>query len=266
MSKINYNENLIGKRFNKLVVIEKLEEYTTNNGHRGYRKWKCVCDCGKAVTPSSFNLLRGISGSCGISGCGAKHAKDESLIGKKFGKLSVINLLEDRKYHQKHWLCLCECGKTAKVITTSLNSGSTTHCGCGKLKKDKNTCTPPKERAVIPHEKRITTSLKDIYRTYKHNAKIRGIAFELPFENFAQMHKKRCFYCGDAPRNHKKGRRGMLSITYSGIDRVNNAEGYFIGNCVPCCSMCNAAKLDKPIQEFIDWALRLGLNIRNKNE
>ena len=54
-----------------------------------------------------------------------------SLIGKRFGKLTVIEQIES-KNKQRRWLCQCDCGGTNIVTTGNLNSGHTTNCGCKK--------------------------------------------------------------------------------------------------------------------------------------
>ena len=54
--------------------------------------------------------------------------------GDRFGKLLVQGIGEPRinKNGRKtaRWECLCDCGNTAIVITTNLNSGKTKSCGC----------------------------------------------------------------------------------------------------------------------------------------
>lgn len=53
-------KNLIGMRFERLVVIER-----NGSTDRGKAKWKCKCDCGNITTVSGDNLRRGHIKSCG---------------------------------------------------------------------------------------------------------------------------------------------------------------------------------------------------------
>lgn len=53
-----------------------------------------------------------------------------NLIGKRFGRLTVIEETSERQSGSVVWLCQCDCGKLTKVCTRSLNSGNTTSCGC----------------------------------------------------------------------------------------------------------------------------------------
>ena len=56
-----------------------------------------------------------------------------SLIGKRFGKLTVIAREPNNKWREAMWKCVCDCG--GKTITTGkhLRSGHTTSCGCIRI-------------------------------------------------------------------------------------------------------------------------------------
>jgi hypothetical protein len=54
-----------------------------------------------------------------------------NLIGKRFGKLVVVEkLLERNKFNQIMWLCQCDCGNQTTSSTNLLNRGSKQSCGC----------------------------------------------------------------------------------------------------------------------------------------
>ena len=54
-----------------------------------------------------------------------------NMIGKKFGRLTVINELKERtKYGDKVYNCLCDCGKYIHAVGTILRRGSKKSCGC----------------------------------------------------------------------------------------------------------------------------------------
>ena len=71
------SEDISGKRFGRLVVIEK---HGLTNNHRNMR-WKCVCDCGGTVNVIGANLRNGTTKSCGCyrvdvsKGLNTKHGK-----------------------------------------------------------------------------------------------------------------------------------------------------------------------------------------------
>lgn len=54
-------EDLIGKKFGRLVVIEKIKKEKTDKE----TKWLCVCDCGEHTIVNNSNLRNGHTKSCG---------------------------------------------------------------------------------------------------------------------------------------------------------------------------------------------------------
>lgn len=59
--------NLIGKKFNKLIVVDKAPKQS------GKTIWKCVCDCGNTTYVMTSNLTCNRTKSCGC-------LKDEKLV------------------------------------------------------------------------------------------------------------------------------------------------------------------------------------------
>lgn len=59
--------------------------------------------------------------------------QDKNLIGKRFGKLTVIAMDGVDANGAIRWICRCDCGNMRTVRSFYLLSGYTTHCrGCGK--------------------------------------------------------------------------------------------------------------------------------------
>ena len=56
----------------------------------------------------------------------------KSLIGRKFGKLTVISRAENTSSGKAKWICICDCGgeKKKSVTTYDLRSGRVKSCGC----------------------------------------------------------------------------------------------------------------------------------------
>lgn len=55
--------------------------------------------------------------------------KDES--GKRYGKLVVIKMVDERRNGCVCWLVKCDCGNELIVTGAGLRSNHTKHCGCG---------------------------------------------------------------------------------------------------------------------------------------
>lgn len=61
----------------------------------------------------------------------SRHVKPEELIGKKFGKLVVLEYAgakNNGKYH--YYKCKCDCGAEKVIARNSLVSGLSRSCGC----------------------------------------------------------------------------------------------------------------------------------------
>ena len=52
------------------------------------------------------------------------------LTGQKFGRLTVIERVENDKQNKSRWLCICECNNKTIVNASSLKNGNTKSCGC----------------------------------------------------------------------------------------------------------------------------------------
>jgi len=134
------DEDLMGKRFGKLVVYGIEYKYDSKN-HRK-RFCKCHCDCGNDCSARVNNIISGVVKSCG---CMKLHPRkrdnkilfsDGELIGKRFGKLTIHNVGHKffGAYNKRYAHCICDCGKEIDVRTSDLYSGRTKSCGCFKEK------------------------------------------------------------------------------------------------------------------------------------
>ncbi len=52
------------------------------------------------------------------------------LTGKKFGRLTVVERIENDKYKNVRFKCICDCGKYKNVNRNALATGRTSSCGC----------------------------------------------------------------------------------------------------------------------------------------
>lgn len=58
-------------------------------------------------------------------------ARFKNIIGERFGRLTVINITDDRsKDGYVIWLCKCDCGNEIKCNTKKLRNKNTRSCGC----------------------------------------------------------------------------------------------------------------------------------------
>lgn len=93
-----------------------------------------------------------------------------------------------------------------------------------------------------------------------NQARRRGLVMTLTNDELTELWAGNCYYCGVEPRNIMKAitKQGVEEVfIYSGLDRLDNTLGYETGNVVPCCKVCNRAKSDMTMAEFLEWVERL---------
>ena len=120
-------EDLTGKRFNNLTVVERLDNRIRETDGRKVVQWKCLCDCGNYTIVEPYNLKSGHVTSCGCNRKGHFiKRQDDLFIGQTFGYLTVIK----RHDNDDFWDCMCKCGEYTVVKGTNLVMGITKSCGC----------------------------------------------------------------------------------------------------------------------------------------
>ena len=154
----------IGKRYGRLVVIEKTEKR-----YHSTTIYKCRCDCGNIVELTINKLHSGHTKSCG---CLKRRLID--LTGHKFGRLTVIGFAYT-KNKKNYWECKCDCGNTCFVPTTYLTTGVTVSCGC---KNEENRAALPNlDRGLV--DGTMLCGIKKDRKLNKNNTSgVRGVHFD----------------------------------------------------------------------------------------
>ena len=128
--KLTNSENLVGKKFGNLTVIEPTDKRSGN-----CIIWKCKCDCGNYAYPNTHSLKIGKTKSCGcLQRELARKRLSIELTGEQFGKLTVLEKYKTDPNKGNIWKCQCECGNICYVNTGNLTSGRIKSCGCLKSK------------------------------------------------------------------------------------------------------------------------------------
>ena len=169
-------------------------------------------------------------------------------IGEKINRLTVLKLHHKDKRYRKYYLFRCECGTEKIIHGAAVISGNTKSCGClgTEIRKAKR---------ISEHHSEVTA----IILGYKRHAISRGYKWELTRDDVKNIINKKCYYCDSPPGNIKKTKNSVASgLKYSGIDRIDSSLDYTVENTVPCCKICNYAKSNMSLEEFQEWAVRLG--------
>jgi hypothetical protein len=207
--------DLIGEKFGHLTVIS-FSYYKKNEG----ACWLCKCDCGEDIICVGRRLENGTNKTCG---CGNfRMSNFEDLTGMKFGKLTVVNFSDVKKFSNLCWLCKCDCGEEVIVRATYLKNGRSTSCGClrGEFMKNNAYLFNATHRDSKSVEYHTWHGIKE--RCYNQNSEQycnyggRGIDVSdewlCSYEQFLQDMGRR------PSKNHS-------------IERINNDKGYSKDNC-----------------------------------
>lgn len=130
-------KDMIGKKFNKLIVIEE-----AGKNKYGRILYKCKCDCGNEKIVPGVNLRNGTVKSCGClvrdvakERRGKPCANGKDLTGQRFGKLVVLGISSRRGNSDGigrglRFKCRCDCGNICEVSSRQLIHGGAISCGC----------------------------------------------------------------------------------------------------------------------------------------
>lgn len=120
------DEEFIGNVFGYLKVLKRYNDDDL---------WLCDCECGNKSVIKGYNLINGNTQSCGcLQKERASQAKFINSIGERFGKLTVIERVDNNRYNHICYKCRCDCGNEIIVDVSNLRNGNTNSCGCIKSK------------------------------------------------------------------------------------------------------------------------------------
>jgi hypothetical protein len=178
----------------------------------------------------------------------------KDMTGLRFGRLLVQYRAPDRlrgirKDPHSFWHCLCDCGKETEVYATTMRRGEVKSCGC--LKRE-NQGAPVRRRPV-----------EIMLQRYKNGAKRRNLSWGLTLNEFEVLTSSDCHYCGAKPS--KISPYIGKDWKYNGVDRIDNTNGYFSENTLPCCETCNLMKCDMSYSDFVSWILKTSKNLTEKH-
>lgn len=124
---------------------------------------------------------------------------------------------------------------------------------CSWIQIDLFAVYPLKDRGKISSECNNCINIRSVnrnllpktrYDTYKRNAKYRNLLFNLTMDEFMSFWQLSCTYCDEI-------------IETIGLDRIDNTQGYFKKNCIPCCAACNIMRNNQTQSEFIKRVKRI---------
>lgn len=114
--------DITGKKFNMLTAIE-----IVRNDKKNGNIWKFKCDCGNYTELPAYK----VTSNTPVKSCGCILRKPKiDMVGKKFGRLTVLKYAGVVGRRRTMWICRCDCGSIVEVDGTHLRNGHTKSCGC----------------------------------------------------------------------------------------------------------------------------------------
>jgi len=121
-------KDIAGNQYGRLTAVRPTGEFYRNSA-----VWlcSCSCSCGETKEVTVRALGAGDTKSCGCLQRQVQQKNSKNLVGRKFGKLEVLEKSDRRSPGRMIlWKCVCECGEETYVETKNLSNGSTKSCGC----------------------------------------------------------------------------------------------------------------------------------------
>lgn len=243
--------DIVGNKFGKLRVKKYLKREDTHRKNNRYLYfYVCQCECGKSVEAERKNLMAGHIQSCGclrrkLDGDGA-----EDILGRRFGKLTVLKCsrtrLSEKKWNRPYYLCECDCGTKVEVQRNNLIHGHTRSCGCLKN--------------MSGEQNKGWKGYGDISGSYwahiRHGAKSGHLPFKITIQQAWKLFKLQrgiCALTGMSLAFEPSGSKNRLTKAHTAsLDRIDSSLGYVLGNVQWVHKDVNRMKLNMANKKFLE--------------
>lgn len=218
--------DISGQTFDKLTAVKP-----TDKRAYGSVVWEFKCECGKTV----YRSLRSVEYSKrnrNIVSCGCGRSTRvtyDEMIGCKFGKLTVVDVIRvhDPKKPYITCRCVCECGAERTISPYSLNNDRRTSCS-------------HKCRIYRPKMPSGMANANQVYKLYINYAKKANIPFNISFDDFLSLTQAPCSVCNQRPsvkwqsaEPDYSGRNG--AYCHNKIAYIDRDIGYDMSNVLTVC-------------------------------
>lgn len=169
----------------------------------------------------------------------------EGLLGKVFGRLTVLRYTGRDHLHRHTYACACACGNTTTACRDALIvQGGKKSCGCSRRR-------PP-----------TWTGCGEIGGWFWHQIERGAVARGLPFDlsikvawALYEAQGRRCALTG-VPLMFAPTCKRAVERTAS-LDRIDNARGYEVGNVQWVHKDVNLMRGQITVSDFIQWCNRI---------
>lgn len=127
---------MIGKRFGKLVVLDRAENYLGK-----YSQWKCQCDCGNIVIKRGSKLVSGRTISCGCAlikhGVARKITHQEYNSWRSMWRRCTDESYKDFKYWGGRGITVCQEWEDINVFISDMGRKPSPSHSLDRIDNDK---------------------------------------------------------------------------------------------------------------------------------
>lgn len=194
--------------------------------------------------------------------------KIKDLTNQKFGMLTALKIIGKNNQGNMIWQCQCDCGnisnRSSGYLVYAKKYEKKQSCGCLMTQIRKINGSKVGGHNRKPYGE---SSFNYLFNLYKTRAYSRGYSFDLTKEQFMELTKQNCYYCGIEPKQESFSKRLISNgkYIYNGLDRIDNSKGYSLCNSVACCGRCNRAKDTMALFDFYNWILTIKENMGKNN-
>lgn len=240
---------MIGKQVGQWTITA----FAGHDKHK-MRMWRCRCSCGYERDFNTSYLNSGQPSSCPECRASLRGMSDtelvQTLVGKVFGKYTVVGKAPSLPHGGRRWLCRCQCGRERIFLTANLS-------GNGKRRA---TQCPDCLNAQIEATNRMVTSIPDrFWQRFLGQAARRGLVVSLTkaqAETLFQQQQGCCALTGE-PLWFTKLRTNYNRYTTASLDRIDSTQPYKDGNVQWVHKVMNMMKMSMPQNEFVDWCRKV---------
>jgi hypothetical protein len=258
--------SLVGNKYSRLTVESQAESRKSSPTSKSRAYWNCVCDCGIQLEVRQDGLTGGGTQSCGCfkieqnkaqkgkRAPGWKPRPMEDLVGKSFGRLSIISKGKTSTTPKgrtlNYWTCKCLCGTVKDIESGQLRQGKTKSCGCVPPDfADSNFMSKTDlflSRAVEAHGDKYDYSLVDFQHSQEDVhivCSIHGVFSQKPWNHLLGSG---CPSCSRVERIGKS--------TYTFKEELMCGKHQVLYPVATGCADCRKALSEKNLAEFLEKA------------
>lgn len=179
-----------------------------------------------------------------------------NLVGRRFGRLTVLKESHADKHRHYHWLCVCDCGTEKTINGEVLKRGESTSCGCiGRERM--------RELGKKCKHGHASTRLYKIYKGIKNRCYNQR---DLSYKNYGAKQILMCDEWLNFESFYEWSRKNGYAENLT-IDRIDNAQGYCPENCrwvtstqqgqnrSPCLKVDDVMEIKKMLCDRVDVRL-----------